>query len=520
MNRGTGRPLSVCDIFSLGIGPSSSHTVGPMRAARHFANELAEVCRIAPVPARIVTDLMGSLGATGHGHSTDRAVVLGLSGYHPESVPTSVVSEIIDDVAADGVLTIPGVGGVPFVLERDMRFIPRVILPYHVNGLTIRALASDGEPLLERTYYSVGGGFVMQEIGDPVNAPNVVSLNEEAQQDRPPAPFPYSTGDQLIALCTKHGLRISDIVMANEMSLRPREDVIAYLNRVWQAMQECIEAGCQEEGYLPGMLWVERRAKHLLQELQQRGSATDPMAGMDWVNLYALAVNEENAAGHRVVTAPTNGAAGVVPAVLTYFVEFVEPSLGASAHSEPHGRALTQPEHDVVMYGGTPVGETDGEMDDVVPGEIAIGHLSLVHRFLLTAAAIGGLIKTNASIAGAEVGCQGEVGSASAMAAGGLAEALGGDPLQVENAAEIAMEHSLGLTCDPVGGLVQIPCIERNAIAAVKAINAARMALWGDGRHIVSFDTVIETMRQTGADMHTKYKETSEGGLAVHVVEC
>ena len=589
------RPLSVFEIFRLGIGPSSSHTVGPMRAARHFTSELALVCgvveadsgaevadfgaevadSVAPAenvrPARILTELMGSLGATGHGHSTDRAVVLGLAGYEPETVPLAAVKGIIDDVAATGVIDIPSVGPVPFVLERDMQFVPRVILPYHANGMTMRALAASGEVMLERTYYSVGGGFVMQELGDPLRSPEAVPLGGGAAASAEvPVPYPYGNGAELMAQCHRNGLRVSDVVLANEMAARPHADVIAYVDRVWQAMQDCIDAGCEQEGYLPGMLWVERRAKRLHTQLRQRGSVSDPMSGMDWVNLYALAVNEENAAGHRVVTAPTNGAAGVVPAVLKYFCEFVEPAVSAPGSSEPHGGVFAADGPRVANGGGAgvvgagvvvgdgavsvddsgsgtaggSVGIVSGSAGNAVGDGVGVGdgapmvgndapmggtgsgstgedpELSHVHRFLLTAAAIGGLIKTNASIAGAEVGCQGEVGSASAMAAAGLADALGGDPLQVENAAEIAMEHSLGLTCDPVGGLVQIPCIERNAIAAVKAINAARMALWGDGRHMVSFDAVVETMRETGADMHNKYKETSEGGLAVHIVEC
>ncbi|MFT0848132.1 L-serine ammonia-lyase [Actinomycetaceae bacterium L2_0104] len=490
------RPLSVCEMFRVGIGPSSSHTVGPMRAGLHFAGQLAEVCRrnsaalkagapgsgagpvsgadLCTVPSRIVIDLMGSLGATGRGHSTDRAILLGLSGFKPESVPVNVVDTLMERAMASGSLDLMEVGEVTFDYANDVRFLPGNILPFHVNALTITAFAAGGEALLEGTYYSIGGGFVMREVGDAASHPHVLPLESAAASvASKPAPFPYTTARGLLEQCASSGLSVSSLVMANEEALRPRDEVVAYVDNIWQVMEECIKEGCEASGTLPGVLRVKRRASELNAELERRGPSSDPLGGMDWVNLYALAVNEENAAGHRVVTAPTNGAAGVVPAVLSYYLRFV------------------------------PGADVDGQ-----------------RRFLLAAAAIGGLIKSNASIAGAEVGCQGEVGAASAMAAAGLAEAMGGTPQQVENAAEIAMEHSLGLTCDPVGGLVQIPCIERNAIAAVKAINAARMALWGDGRHAVSFDTVIETMRQTGMDMLSKYKETSRGGLAVNVVEC
>lgn len=467
------RPLSVRDMFRVGIGPSSSHTVGPMRAGLHFAEHLR-------VPAqarlgRVVVELMGSLGATGKGHSTDRAVMLGLAGHSPESVPIDVVDAIMGDVERTGVLSVAGAGEVGFAAERDILFLPGKILPFHVNSLTVRALAEDGAILGERTYYSVGGGFVMEECGDAERAPETRPL--APAWDCPaasPPPYPYTSAAQLLCHCEREGMRVSDVVKANELALMGEDELRAALDGIVVAMCESIEAGCTTTGLLPGFLKVRRRAPRLLADLRARQASDDgdELAGMDWINLYALAVNEENAAGHRVVTAPTNGAAGVIPAVLAYYIR----RKGGSAEC--------------------------------------------VRRFLLTASAFGGLIKANASIAGAEVGCQGEIGSACAMAAAGLAEALGGEPRQVENAAEIAMEHCLGLTCDPVGGLVQIPCIERNAIAAVKAINAARMALWGDGRHAVSFDAVIETMRQTGEDMLSKYKETSRGGLAVNVVEC
>lgn len=490
------RPLSVFDIMRVGIGPSSSHTVGPMRAGRSFAAELAGVLDASlrvgsgahnlregctePV-ARLTVDLFGSLGATGRGHATDRAVVMGLAGYEPETVPTEVCQGLVEQVRASGVLVVDGVAPVPFNADSDIAFLPGRVLPYHPNALTITASCAAGGQILRRTYYSVGGGFVMEDVGEP-GTPSIRALSAATTTEvhATPAPFPFSTGAALLAVCEREGLRVSDVVLANEVSARPEEEVRAYLDKLRDTMSSCIAAGLEADGVLPGGLGVRRRARALHERLTAQATGpmrafamADPLRGMDWVDLYALAVNEENAAGRRVVTAPTNGAAGIVPAVLAYYEGFI------------------------------PGADDDG-----------------VHRFLLAATAVGALIKTNASIAGAEVGCQGEVGSASSMAAAGLAEALGGTPAQVENAAEIAMEHCLGLTCDPVGGLVQIPCIERNAVAAVKAINAARMALWGQGRHAVSLDTVIETMRQTGEDMLAKYKETSRGGLAVNVVEC
>lgn len=467
MRNGAPRPLSVMDMFRIGVGPSSSHTVGPMRAGRHFASLLAGTGAIT----RIRVELCGSLGATGRGHWTDRAVLVGLAGYRPDAVPSEVVDHLMDEAQADGKITVAGVGEVPFDGPSDVVFSPRTLLPHHVNGLKLAAF-TDAGPVLEKVYYSVGGGFVVMETPDGV----MEISDDDAEGTHPPAPcpYPFSSGDELLAVCKETGLRISEVMAANEASGRGEREVAAYIDRVVEAMEDCIANGLATEGTLPGGLRVRRRASELYRALREREKDTDDaLAGMDWVNLWALAVNEENAAGHRVVTAPTNGAAGVVPAVLTYYKEMVK---GADREG--------------------------------------------VHRFFLAATAVGGLIKTRASIAGAEVGCQGEVGSAAAMAAAGLAEAMGGTPEQVENAAEIAMEHNLGLTCDPVGGLVQIPCIERNAIAAVKAINGARMSLWGDGMHLVSLDTVVETMRQTGMDMLSKYKETSEGGLAVNVVEC
>ncbi len=519
------KPFSVFDMFSIGIGPSSSHTVGPMRAGFQFAQELCQVYEsdeTAPLTSLHV-DLLGSLGATGRGHATDRAVVLGLAGFRPDTVPGDVVASFVDNVEESGILNLAGHLPVPFRISTDIRFLPEVIFPYHVNALTLTA-RHGGAVVLERTYYSVGGGFLMQEIGDPRLSPSVISLDDlpaprlpevseilDAQSEcgadiaditvnmsEGSVPYPYTTARELLTICHENNLRIWEVVEANELATRSRQDLDSYIARVWHVMQECITAGCEAEGYLPGWLQVRRRARRLYTELSSRPASNDSLAGMDWVNLYALAVNEENASGHRVVTAPTNGAAGVVPAVLMYWSEFmcertsaVEDSFSLTKSCGKRG----EPNHEFAL--------TEG-----------------LRRFFLAATAIGGLIKQNASIAGAEVGCQGEVGSASAMAAAGLAETMGGTALQVENAAEIAMEHSLGLTCDPVGGLVQIPCIERNAIAAVKAINAARMALWGDGRHVVDLDTVVETMRQTGVDMLSKYKETSQGGLAVHIVEC
>lgn len=465
------RPLSVFDMFRIGIGPSSSHTVGPLRAGFHFARRIGQWIEGRNLD-KVRIELFGSLGATGRGHWTDRAVIIGLAGHRPETVPAETVDEIMDVVASRGTIEVAGCGEVPFVIEEDLEFAPRTRLPYHVNALRVTATAGDDD--LSGVYYSVGGGFVMVEnSADPLNPEvSAVASEEVVATHAIPAPHPFTCGEDLLKLCTMTGKSISDLVWENEIAARPEADVRAYIDDISGAMADCIQAGIATEGILPGGLRVRRRAPSLNRELKENAK-TDPMSGMDFVNLWALAVNEENASGHRVVTAPTNGAAGVVPAVLTYYRTMV-----------------------------------DGADDEGV------------RRFIMAATAIGGIIKTNASIAGAEVGCQGEVGSAAAMAAAGLAEAMGGSPAQVENAAEIAMEHNLGLTCDPVGGLVQIPCIERNAIAAVKAINAARMALWGDGVHAVSLDTVIETMWQTGVDMHSKYKETAEGGLAVNVVEC
>ena len=517
-------PLSVFDMFRIGIGPSSSHTVGPMRAGLAFTTELAALAQ----PARIAVDLYGSLGATGRGHSTDRAVLLGLAGHDPETVAIDVVDALLPALAATGSLTLPGGTAVPLDLAADVRFAPRTVLPYHVNALTITASDHRGRTVLQRTYYSVGGGFVMVQTNDDASDPQVASLatSQSGVGIDVPAPHPFATAAQLLAACAESGLSIAQLVRANEEAVRPRAVVDAHLDRIANTMFDCVDAGTSAQGILPGGLDVPRRARALAAKLARRSGSraadgprpwvstpADPMRAMDWVNLFALAVNEENAAGHRVVTAPTNGAAGVIPAVLGYLVTHC-PEAGASPGADPDtGDGARAPLSRVRL---APIAEAEAGPS----AARARDRRAAAHSFLLAATAIGALIKTNASIAGAEVGCQGEVGSASAMAAAGLAQALGGSPEQVENAAEIAMEHSLGLTCDPVGGLVQVPCIERNAIAAVKAINAARMALWGDGRHTVSLDAVIETMRQTGNDMLSKYKETSEGGLAVNVVEC
>jgi L-serine dehydratase len=457
--------LSVFDLYSIGIGPSSSHTVGPMRAAKTFADRLTEAGLVDRV-ARLRAELFGSLGATGHGHGSPKAVVLGLEGEDPATTDTDLADLRLDRLREERTLNLAGTHQVPFDLDEDLVMHRRRSLPAHPNGMTFAAYDASGAALLEKTYYSVGGGFVVDEVA--TGADRVVL-------DDTPVRFPFTTGDGLLEICAREGLSISDVMLANEQAWRTEQQVRSGLLELWSVMVACVERGFQREGVLPGGLKVPRRAPDLFRELSGSASqeSQDPLQVMDWVNLYALAVNEENAAGGRVVTAPTNGAAGIIPAVLHYYTRFV--------------------------HGSNEAGVID---------------------FLLTAAAIGILYKENASISGAEVGCQGEVGVACSMAAGALAAVMGGSTEQVENAAEIGMEHHLGLTCDPVGGLVQIPCIERNAIASVKAINAARMALRGDGTHHVSLDKVIKTMRETGADMQTKYKETARGGLAVNIVEC
>jgi len=461
----SGVAISVFDLFKIGIGPSSSHTVGPMRAAALFSGALAER-RLLERTARLQVRLYGSLSATGVGHGSDRAVIMGLMGEWPDQVDPSSIEPRIAQLLASGQLPLAGRVSIAFDWSRDMLLLDEN-LPYHPNAMTLSAFAADGSLLHENTYYSVGGGFV-------VDAEQAAS--GQLDQDHTQLPYDFNSAEELLRLCKAHGLRVSELMMANEKAWRSEAEIRSGLMRLWQAMRDCVEQGLQHEGTLPGGLNVKRRAAKLhrsLQEMSKPNVIGSTLSGMEWVNLFALAVNEENAAGGRMVTAPTNGAAGIIPAVLHYYVRF-SPSVT---------------EANVVDY-------------------------------LLAAAAIGILCKKNASISGAEVGCQGEVGSACAMAAAGLAEILGATPGQVENAAEIGLEHNLGLTCDPVGGLVQVPCIERNAIAAVKAINAAQMALRGDGEHFISLDRVIRTMRDTGADMHDKYKETSRGGLAVSAVEC
>ncbi|HEY1158069.1 MAG TPA: L-serine ammonia-lyase [Arthrobacter sp.] len=455
--------LSVLDLFSVGIGPSSSHTVGPMRAAKLFADGLKGDGQLAST-VRVQSELFGSLGATGRGHGSDKAVVLGLQGLEPETVDTFTADDQVAAAALNAELHVAGSHRVDFNWEEDVVLHRRKSLPAHPNGMTFRALDHTGAVLSERSFYSIGGGFVVD--GDAQGADKVVA-------DDTVLPYPFSTADELLQICSREGMSISDVMLANELTWRSEAELREQLLGLWAVMKECVQNGCTAEGILPGGLKVTRRAPALFKTLSADSASTDALHAMEWVNLFALAVNEENAAGGRIVTAPTNGAAGIVPAVLHYYMKFV------------------------------PGADDDG-----------------VVRFLLAAAAVGILFKTNASISGAEVGCQGEVGSACSMAAAGLCEVLGGTPAQVENAAEVGIEHNLGLTCDPVGGLVQIPCIERNAIASVKAINAARLALHGDGSHKVSLDKAIKTMRDTGADMKTKYKETSRGGLAVNVIEC
>ncbi|KJK35460.1 serine ammonia-lyase [Streptomyces variegatus] len=453
--------ISVFDLFSIGIGPSSSHTVGPMRAAGLFVRRLRNEELLGSV-ASVRAELYGSLGATGHGHGTPKAVLLGMEGDSPRTVDVASADERVEAIRTGGRLNLLGEHEIAFSFDDDMVLHRRKALPYHANGMTLWAYDASGAELLTKTYYSVGGGFVVDE--DAVGADRI-KLDDTVLK------YPFRTGDELLRLAEETGLSISALMLENERAWRSEEEIREGLLEIWQVMRDCVARGLSQEGILPGGLKVRRRAANTARKLRSEG---DPLAlSMEWITLYAMAVNEENAAGGRVVTAPTNGAAGIIPAVLHYYVNFV-------------------------------------------PGADEEG----VVRFLLAAGAIGMLFKENASISGAEVGCQGEVGSACSMAAGALAEVLGGSPEQVENAAEIGMEHNLGLTCDPVGGLVQIPCIERNGMAAVKAVTAARMAMRGDGSHKVSLDKVIKTMKDTGADMSVKYKETARGGLAVNIIEC
>jgi L-serine dehydratase len=454
--------LSVLDLFTIGIGPSSSHTVGPMRAASRFMRQL-ETAGLGAQVTRVRCDLYGSLAATGKGHGTDSAILLGFAGEEPETIAIDSISARLAAIRS-GTLTTPWGSTLEFNEKTDLDFKRLKPLPLHPNGMHFTALGADGSILADAVIYSLGGGFIASEA--EMKSPPAVAIT---------VPYPFANAAELMNHCERTGLAIDALLLANEAAFRPEAETRAKLDAIWQAMQACVKRGCSLDGVLPGGLKVKRRAQAIYQNLLGTPEAglSDPLTILDWVNLYALAVNEENAAGGRVVTAPTNGAAGIIPAVLHYAVRF--------RHS-PFPDAI--------------------------------------HRFLLTAGAVGMLYKRNASISGAEAGCQGEVGVACSMAAAGLTAYLGGTPKQIENAAEIGMEHNLGLTCDPIGGLVQVPCIERNAMGSVKAINASRLALSGDGSHFVSLDKVIRTMRDTGRDMSSKYKETSRGGLAVNVVEC
>ena len=451
------RPLSIFDIFKIGIGPSSSHTVGPMKAARAFVTDLKPVS--ADV-GRIAVTLHGSLAWTGKGHGTDSAVLLGLSGFLPETIDADEVDDLLAGIRADRHIEAPGIGRLAFDLETDLKFDLETELPRHANGMHFVAYAPDGRVLLGEKYYSLGGGFIARN-DDP----------EPLTQEGEP-PLPFATSESLLTTAAEHKMSIAEVVLRNETHWRSRKEVDQRIADIWQAMQDCIERGLRTDGVLPGKMSVLRRAPKLYRSLSKRSEPT-AFDAMEWVNAFAIAVNEENASGGRVVTSPTNGAAGIIPAVLMFYDRFV-------------------------------------------PGASEEG----IRTIILTAGAIGILYKINASISGAEMGCQGEVGVACSMAAGGLAAALGGSNDHIEEAAEIGMEHNLGLTCDPIGGLVQIPCIERNAMGAVKAINAAKLAMHGDGTHKVTLDQVIKTMRQTGLDMSAHYKETSKGGLAVNVPEC
>jgi len=458
--------VSTFDLYKIGIGPSSSHTVGPMRAGARFVHRWLEVPGRLDDVFRVRAEVFGSLALTGRGHGTDKAVMMGLEGHMPNKIDPDIIPDALARIRGDRRIRLGGTHEIGFDEKSDLVMNKRQKLPFHTNGMRFTAYDAEGAVIATRDYYSVGGGFVVNE--------------DEAAEDRIVAdttdvPYPFSSGDELIAQANAHGLSIATLMLENEKVWRSEDEIREGLRELWAAMQSCVARGIRQTGTLPGGLHVTRRAPALHAELSSKPEAgmRDPLTVLDWVNLYALAVNEENAAGGRVVTAPTNGAAGILPAVLHYYDRFC------------------------------PNATEQGIFD-----------------FLLTASAVGILYKENASISGAEVGCQGEVGVACSMAAAGLTAALGGTPSQIENAAEIGMEHNLGLTCDPIGGLVQIPCIERNAMGAVKAINASRMAFRGDGKHKVSLDKVIRTMRDTGRDMRDKYKETSRGGLAVNVIEC
>jgi L-serine dehydratase len=453
---------SVFEIFKIGIGPSSSHTVGPMRAAREFVKGIITAGHLTRV-ARLGTELYGSLALTGRGHATDRAVILGLLGEAPDEVDPEAVESLIEEVRRTGVLKLFHRHPIKFEESRDLLFLTQETLPGHSNAMRFTAFAEDGSVVDTQIYYSVGGGFISREGDDVLGGAN---------GSKSAVPFPFSSAADLLRIGHQTGMPVWEIALENEKAWRPESEIRKGLHRIHETMEACLDRGLRTEGILPGGLKVRRRAPRLFQKLSSK-TVIDPLAPMDWVNAFAMAVNEENAAGGRVVTAPTNGAAGIIPAVARYYLRFIE---GASSEG--------------------------------------------IVRYLLTAGAVGILYKENASISGAEVGCQGEVGVACSMAAGGLVAALGGTNAQVEYAAEIGMEHNLGMTCDPIGGLVQIPCIERNAMGSVKAINAARMSMSETGEHKVSLDQVIETMYRTGRDMQSHYKETSLGGLALNIIEC
>ncbi|MFT6388868.1 MAG: L-serine dehydratase [Cellvibrionaceae bacterium] len=462
--------ISVFDLFKIGIGPSSSHTVGPMIAAKKFISALTKKECLHQTD-KINIELFGSLGSTGKGHGTSKAIILGLEGETPSGVDVTHIAKRIEHITRKQKLLLANSIEIHFNQKEDIIFHRKKSLPYHSNGMRFRCFNKNRECLLEKFYYSVGGGFIVNE--------EQAKKDSALIQDEKNLPYPFNTGKELLQLCQEHQLCIADIMFENEQAWHKKKNIISQLDTLWNVMQACVERGCEQQGVLPGGLKVERRAKKLHERLlkndiekSDESLTKDPLQILDWVTLYALAVNEENASGGRIVTAPTNGAAGIIPAVLHYYSNFI-------SGSNQKG----------------------------------------IHNFLLTAAAIGILFKKNASISGAEVGCQGEVGSACSMAAAGLTAVLGGTPEQIENAAEVAMEHHLGLTCDPIGGLVQIPCIERNAVASVKAIHASRIALSSDGHHFVSLDKVIKTMRETGKDMLSKYKETSRGGLATNVID-
>ena len=458
--------ISVFDMFRVGIGPSSSHTVGPLRAGAHFAQQLQEKGYLEAV-TRLDVRLMGSLAATGQGHGTDRAAMLGLMGKTPEDLDPDEVESLLKTLFSTGILSLQGLVGVPFKPADNIEWLPDVVCAFHTNALEFVALGAKHEELYRRRYYSIGGGFIRVAQEDN---PDLVE-DEALLPSTQPEPYPFDNATELLAQAQSAGLSIAEIIRANEGVRWSATQIDEKLDGIWQVMSSCLARGFRQSGYLPGPFHIARRAKKMKESLENNPS--DPWIALDWVNAYAFAVSEENAAGGRVVTAPTNGAAGVIPAVIQYYI----------AH---------------------------------VPGAT----LEKIRDFLLTAGAVGMIFKHNASISGAEVGCQGEVGVACSMAAAGLCAVLGGTTKQIENAAEIGMEHNLGLTCDPVAGQVQIPCIERNAVAAVKAINAARMALRGNGSHYISLDQVVEAMYETGRDMKEKYKETSRGGLAIRLVQC